>query len=268
MDYSAYGSIDVEVGGDGVATLTLNRPDHMNSVDADMHDALERVWLDIARDRRIRAIILTGAGRAFSAGGDLKMIAARLGTEANHRRAMDIPAAALRIVAHMLEVQQPIICAINGDAVGLGATLALACDITVMSDSARLGDTHVRAGLVAGDGGTVLWPMLLGPARAKDLLMRGRLVKAPEALSLNLVNYVVPAERVLAEATAIASELSALAPRAVQWTKASINRMMKRQLSDIFDAAIAFESLTMLSDDHAEAIRAMVDKRRPDFSGY
>ncbi len=180
-DYSKYQFLKVEVA-DHIATLTLNRPDHLNAINTDMHEELERIWLDLAQDEAARAIVLTGAGKTFSAGGDLKRMAAWAGTRNNVRHGLHSPGRTRRLWQNLLEVPQPIVAAINGDALGLGATLALFSDITVMSDTARIGDTHVRVGLVAGDGGAVIWPMLVGMGRAKDFLLRGASSAAPRPL--------------------------------------------------------------------------------------
>ena len=153
-----------------------------------------------AADHDVNAIILTGAGRAFCAGGDVKGMASgsadRDRQEGQGQRCDRGPIAAAngrRVVENMLDVEQPIIGAINGDAVGLGATIALLCDITVVSEKARFADTHVKVGVVAGDGGAVIWPLLIGPHRAKEFLMRGNFINGAEAGRIGMVNYAVRA---------------------------------------------------------------------------
>src|SRR6516165_12676416 len=158
MDYSRYQDMLLEKNK-GIATLTLNRPELLNTFTDELHYAMEHVWLDLAEDPEVNVIIITGAGRAFSSGGNIKEMAARFGSEEDWVRNLDTPAKARRIIAGMLEVTKPIISAVNGDAMGLGASIALAADISIMNETARLGDTHVRAGLVAGDGGAVVWPL-------------------------------------------------------------------------------------------------------------
>ncbi|MDR5804854.1 enoyl-CoA hydratase-related protein [Caballeronia sp. LZ001] len=265
--YENYRNLTVTLEGK-VATVTLNRPDAYNAVDIALHDELERVWLDLDRDERVGAIILTGAGKAFSAGGDLKGMAKRAGTPENFRRSLGIPAQTRRLWQNMLEVTPPIIAAVNGDAMGLGATLALMCDITVMSETARIADSHVKVGLVAGDGGAVIWPLLVGASCAKEMLMRGRAVNGKEAREMRLVNHAVPAEQVLKEARAIAEELVALPRWAVAWTKLAVNKQIKAQLNQVLDTSIALEVLTLATDDHREAAAAFLEKRRPDFKGH
>ncbi len=267
MDYSKYEYLKVDVDADGVCTVTMNRPDVLNAAGGPMHPELERVWLDINDDARVKAVILTGAGRAFSAGGDLKGMAQRVGTPANYRHAIQAPANTRRLWQNMLELQPPLIAAVNGDAMGLGCSLALFCDITVISETARIGDTHVKVGLVAGDGGAVIMPLLVGIAKARDLLMRGRVLNGQEAHDIGLITHVRPADQVLTEARTIALELAALPRYAVAWTKLSVNKAVKERLNLVIDTSMAFEMLTMTGGDHAEAVRAFVEKRKPQFKG-
>src|SRR5207237_7007168 len=141
------------------------------------------------------------------------------------------------LVQNMLDVEQPIIGAINGDAVGLGATIALLCDVIVASEKARFADTHVRVGIVAGDGGAVIWPLLIGPARAKEFLMRGNFINGADAMKMGLVNYAVPAEQVMAKAGEIARELADGPTWAIRWTKLSVNKWLKEQVNLVLDAS-------------------------------
>lgn len=251
-----------------IAVVTLNRPEHRNALHMDAHAELEQLWLDLAQDDEVYAIVLTGAGKTFSAGGDIKRMVERAGTVEGLQYTLKIPAATKRLLQNILDVPQPIIAAVNGDAVGLGATLALFGDIAVISETAKFGDTHTKVGLVAGDGGTVIWPLLMGPARAKEFLMRGLIVSGAEACQLNLVNYAVPAEAVLPKAMTLAAELAELPIWAVRWTKLSVNKWIKEQLNSILDASIAFEMLSMNTHDHGEAARAFLEKRKPDYRGY
>jgi enoyl-CoA hydratase len=167
----------------------------------------------------------------------------------------------------MLDVEQPIIGAINGDAVGLGATIALFCDVIVASEKARFADTHVRVGIVAGDGGAVIWPVLIGPARAKEFLMRGHFINGAEAAKIGLVNYAVPPEEVLPKAREIAQELAEGPTWAIRWSKLSVNKWLKDQVNLIMDASLAYEMLTFNTEDHKEAARAFVEKRKPKYQG-
>lgn len=265
-DYSRYRYLSIQKDN-GIATLTLNQPDNRNAIHAEMHAELEHVWLDLAGDRSVNVILFTGAGKTFSAGGDIKRMASRFGTDEGWEFSLVTPANTRRLFQNILEVEQPIICAVNGDAVGLGATLALFSDVAIIAETARFGDSHVKVGLVAGDGGAVVWPLLVGPARAKEFLMRGRLVDGTEAHQLGLVNHVVPTGQVMESALKMAQELNALPPLAVRWTKLSVNKWLKHQLNLILDASIAYEMLSINSKDHHEAAMAFIEKRKPVFKG-
>ena len=267
-DYSHYECIKVEKANK-LAMVTLNRPDSLNAVNPQLHHELERIWVDLSEDADINAILLTGAGKAFCAGGDVKGMASRSsgGGEGGQRRFALNPAGGRRLVQNMLEVEQPIIGAINGDAVGLGATIALFCDVIVASEKARFGDPHVRVGIVAGDGGAVIWPLLIGPARAKEFLMRGHLVNGADAAKMGLVNYAVPPDEVLPKARELAQELADGPTWAIRWSKLSVNKWLKDQLNLILDASLAYEMITFTTEDHKEAARAFVEKRKPKFQG-
>jgi enoyl-CoA hydratase len=266
MEYSKYKDVLFEKK-DGIGIVTMNLPDKYNAFSDDLHSSMEHIWLDIAEDPEVNVVILTGAGKHFSAGGDIKGMVARFRTDTGWKRQTRMPDKAKRILASMLEVTQPIIAAVNGDAMGLGASIALISDISVMNESARIGDTHVRVGLVAGDGGTVIWPMLVGANRAKEYLMRAKVFKGTEAYQAGIVNHAVPADQVMPMAMEIANELNELPPLAVRWTKLAVNKQIKMQLELVQDASIAFEALTIHSEDHIEAATAFIEKRKPSFRG-
>jgi enoyl-CoA hydratase len=264
--YDNYEFIRIEVD-DRLATVTLNRPDSLNAVNPGLHRELERVWLDLAEDTDVNAIVLTGAGRAFCAGGDVKGMSSRAGAGEGRRSTLVTPAQGRRLIQNMLEVEQPIIGAINGDAVGLGATIALLCDVIVASEKARFADTHVKVGIVAGDGGAVIWPLLIGPARAKEFLMRGNFVNGADAARMGLVNYAVAPEDVMPKAREIARELADGPRWAIRWSKLAVNKWLKEQVNLILDASLAYEMVTFTTEDHREAARAFVEKRKPQFKG-
>jgi enoyl-CoA hydratase/carnithine racemase len=267
-DYGRYEFIKVEKA-ERVATVTLNRPDRLNAVHPGLHHELMTIWRDLAEDREVNAILLTGAGRAFCAGGDVKGMASGSLIGASGARSGEriTTAEARRIVENMLDVEQPIIGAINGDAVGLGATIALLCDITVASEKARFADTHVKVGVVAGDGGAVIWPLLIGPARAKEFLMRGHFVNGADAYKMGLVNYAVPQDQVMSRARELAQELADGPTWAIRWSKLSVNKWLKQQANLIMDASLAYEMMTFNTQDHREAARAFVEKRKPHYKG-
>ncbi|MBA3054729.1 MAG: enoyl-CoA hydratase [Sphingomonadales bacterium] len=265
MDYSGYKHILVEVEN-RVATVTLNRPEVRNAATLEVHTELEDIWLKIARDEAVHAIVLTGAGVAFSAGGDINAMHQRLQVEgANLAHSMRAAGHTRRLWEAMLGVEQPIIAAINGDALGLGCNMAVFSDITVIANDAKIGDTHTRMGLVAGDGGAVMFPILLGFMKAKEFLMRGLIVKGEEAARIGLCTYAYPKDQVLAEARKIADELAALPTYAVRWTKLAAQKTVKDHFNATFDVSIAYEMLGMQDKPFSEAVHAFIEKRKPNF---
>jgi enoyl-CoA hydratase len=268
IDYSEFDFLTVDVGDDGVALVTMNDPDKLNAVGPHNHWQLEDIWLKLARDESIKVIVLTGAGRAFCAGGDVKMMSERAQTDYGLQYALRVPQNTLRLWEHLLLCPQPIIAAVNGDAIGLGTSLFLFCDMSIVADDARLGDTHIRVGLVAGDGGAVMWPLLVGPQRAKEYLMRGKLLNGAKAEEIGLVNYAFPKEQVLEESLKIAREIAAQPVWAVRWSKASVNKQVKAQVNSILELSIAYESMTMMTQDYKAATTAFANKEKPVFKGY
>ena len=167
----------------------------------------------------------------------------------------------------LLEVQQPIIAAVNGPATGLGATLALFSDVIFAADNARIGDPHVRIGVVAGDGGAVIWPWLVGAARAKEFLLTGDLLTAAEAERIGLINRVVPADELMATALTLAQRLAAGPMQAIRGTKVSVNKILRDTVNLVLDTSLALEKQCFATADHREAIQAFVEKREPRFTG-
>jgi enoyl-CoA hydratase len=159
------------------------------------------------------------------------------------------------------------IAKLNGPAVGLGATIALLCDVIFAAPTAKIGDPHVKVGFAAGDGGAVIWPHLIGHARAKEYLMTGRLLTAEEAEKIGLINHVVPAAELDRAVDEFAQELLRGPMRAIQWTKLSVNIGLKQLAHAILDASVAYEALSNVTADHQEAVRAMREKRTPQFTG-
>jgi len=265
MDYSRYKLIKVEKGNK-IAVLTLNRPEALNAINAELHTELEDIFADVAQDNDVNVVVLTGAGRAFCAGGDVKGMDARQFDDPLKAR---VPLRyGKRLIHNMIEVEQPIVAAVNGDAVGLGATLALFCDIIIASEKARFGDPHVRVGLVAGDGGAVIWPLLCGVAKAKEYLMTGDLISAAEAERIGLINHVVPPGEVMPKAMELGHRLANGPTRAIRWTKLACNKRLRDEVNLVLDTSLAVETISMLTEDHREAARAFVEKRSPKFKGY
>lgn len=262
VDYSQYKTLMVEKK-DKVLTVTLNRPKAMNAVSREMHRELADIFVDINKDDETNVIILTGAGPAFSAGGDMKGI-----EEMKADPSMGIPMSEPKeLIQNLLLLRKPIIAAVNGDCMGLGASLALSCDIIFAAETARFADPHVNVGLVAGDGGCIAWPLLTSLCRAKYYLMTGTMIKAPEAERLGLINKVVPAEGLMEEVGKLAKKIADGATQAINSTKIVLNKIALERFNLLFDAAVAYEYHTLHTDDYIEALQAFMEKRLPKFKG-
>ena len=263
--YAHYHDLQVQVSN-RVATVTLNRPEARNAINQRLIRELRTIWDDLADDHEVHAVLVTGSGDFFSVGGDVKAMSERPGGDVLEEGEVHDPMISRRLVNRLLELDKPIVCAINGDCIGLAATIALLCDVTVMAEDARIGDTHVsRVGLVAGDGGTVIWPLLVGVNKAKEFLMRGTLLKGPEAERIGLVNHVAPRADVLAQAQAIATELAHGPTWAIRWTKLSVNQIVKQRVNLLLEASMALEQVTFETADHKEATLSFKEKRKPRF---
>ena len=251
MDYAGYKTLRFD-HADRILTVTIdNGP--VNAVDHDLHDELARVFSDIQKDAACDLVILTGQGRAFCAGGDMDWFQEMIDNPSMFR---DLGVDAKRIVFDLLELEKPIICRLNGAAAGLGASIALLCDVIIADEKAVIGDPHVKVGLVAGDGGAVIWPQLIGFARAKELLLTGDMVPAPKAEAMGLINYAVPTD-----------QLDAQVDEVVRWTKTAANIPLKTIAHTVMDAAIAYETISNSTQDRQEAVTAFVEKRGPRFTG-
>ena len=266
MDYSRYRTLRIEKGSDGVCVVTLNRPEKRNAVNDEMHTELEDIWGDLSNDDEVRSIVITGAGSAFCAGGDVEGM--RSGDFLASTKGPGVPFSQVRrLIMNLLEVEQPIVAAVNGDGAGLGATIPLFCDVIVMAEDARLADTHVRTGLVAGDGGVVIWPWLVGMARAKEFLLTGRWIDGREAERIGLVNYAVPRSEVMPKAMELAQALAQVAPLAARWTKFSVNKILRDHVNLALDSSMFLEAATMGNEDLQEAAKAFFERRKPQFKG-
>jgi enoyl-CoA hydratase len=261
MSYESFSARNLQIEiRDGVAVATMNRPAKRNAVDYPLHQALEEAFHVLGHDPNVSVIVLTGSGPAFCAGGD---VAGFYPDDAG-------PLSTMRcrhLVNAIVNCEAPVIAAVNGVAAGLGATIALLCDVIFMADSARIGDTHVNMGLVAGDGGAVIWPLLVGPHRAKEFLMAGKLATAKEAAEMGLVNHVVAADSLLEEAMAYARELTARPKPAVRWTKLLINQVIQQNMNLMLSLGYATEQLSSHTEDQKEAVAAFLEKRKPKFTG-
>lgn len=249
---------------DQVIRVTIAHPNsELNAIDEPLHQDLTQLFSLLRKEDDARAAILTGRGRAFSAGGDFNWFPSLRDVG----RLNELRRNAKQLIWDLVDIEIPIIAAINGAAVGLGATIALLCDVILMADTATISDPHVRVGIVAGDGGTAIWPLLVGPARAKEYLLTGDALSAPEAERIGLISRVVPAAQLQAQAMELAHRLAKGAPLAIQYTKAAVNKLIKEALNVSFEFAAAHELVTLMSEDHEEALAAINEKRKPMFRG-
>ncbi|MEA2678148.1 MAG: 2-(1,2-epoxy,2-dihydrophenyl)acetyl-CoA isomerase [Chloroflexota bacterium] len=253
----------VSAAADGVLTITLNRPDALNAFTIEMKEALLAALKDAARNKEVRVVILTGAGRAFSAGQDLKERAgpdvSDLGTELRTRYNP--------IILAMRRLEKPIIGAINGVAAGAGISIAIACDILIASEKASFMEAFGRVGLVPDTGSSWFLPRLLGPARAAEMMFTADSVDAATAERIGLVNRVVAADSLMDEANALAARLAQAAPIALALAKRALNRALNSNLEDALEFEAQLQSIAGRSADHQEGVAAFVEKRAPDFKG-
>ncbi|MBL6954458.1 MAG: enoyl-CoA hydratase/isomerase family protein [Alphaproteobacteria bacterium] len=263
IDYSVYEDLLIEKDN-RVMTITLNSPENLNAFTPGMHHGLSRIWSDVHDDPEVDVVVLTGAGRAFSAGGNVVAMQQKIDDPALFD---EIVPEAKRIIFRMLECDKPIIARVNGHAVGLGATVALFCDIIIAAEHAKIGDPHVNAGLVAGDGGAVIWPQLVGFARAKEYLFTGDLMSATEAERIGLINHVVAADELDDKVYDLARRLASGASKSVRWTKQVVNIPLRQLAHSMMDLSISVETQSNLSSDHQEAVTAFSNKRKPNFTG-
>jgi enoyl-CoA hydratase len=249
------GCDELLVASDGpVRIVTLSRPEQANAVNNNMHAAFARVWSTLADDEDARAVLLTGSGDFFSAGGDLvEWLETHVENPVTRRAGMRD---ARRIVRDMIDFPLPIVAAVNGPAVGFGCRIAVLCDIVLMSDRAFFADTHVASGLVAGDGGSVLWPLLMSLLKAKEYLLLGERISANDAVQLGLANRVVPHATIKQDGLALAHRLAALPARAVQDTKRTLNLHAERAVTAILEFGISAETECFTTAEH----RAAIDK--------
>lgn len=243
-----------------VLTVTLDRPERLNAVNGPLHADLARLFRTLRSEESLGAIVLTGRGRAFCAGGDAKWFQGATGSDIDVMCEEGGP-----LIRDFLAVRQPVIAAVNGPATGLGATLALFCDVVIAADSAVFADPHVRMGVVAGDGGAAVWPWLVGMSRAKQYLMTGDPIDAVEAERIGLVNEVVPGDEVLKTAHALAQRLAEGPRTAIADTKHVINEILRHTTELVLDIGIALERETLRQPDHREAVAAFNEGRAPEF---
>jgi len=260
-DYSAYRSLLIEKR-EGVALLTMNRPEALNATDARLHNEVSRIWRDLGEDPEVRVALITGAGDAFSAGGDFSLIEAMTTDPQVVARNMQ---EAHDIVYNMLNLDKPIVSAINGVAVGAGLAVALMADISIASERARFTDGHIRLGVAAGDHACIIWPLLCGLAKAKYYLLTSDFLDAREAERIGLVSMVVPHEQLIPKAWEVARKLANGPQPAIRWTKRALNQWLRLGGLVSFDYSLALEMLGFFGPDVREGLRSLREKRPPRF---
>lgn len=261
MEYSDYQYILFEKREPHILWLTLNRPEVLNAADRRLHTELVEVWQTIDRDPEVYTAVITGAGRAFSAGGDLQMVE---DAYRNYDEVIRILDEARDLVYNMLHCSKPIISAINGPAVGAGLVVALLADVSIAAESARLADGHLRMGVAAGDHSAIIWPLLCGMAKAKYYLLTSDFVSGPEAERLGLVSLCVPDEELLDKAMAVAVDLATGPRHAIRFTKRALNQWLL-QAGPIFDHSLALEMLGFFSEDMVAGVEGLRQRKRPSF---
>ncbi len=261
MDYGEYRHLAFDPKPTGVLLITLNRPDVLNATNERLHWELTQVWRTVDADPAVRVALVTGAGRAFSAGGDLGMVEATAGNPAAVARTLR---EAGDLVSNMLDLDKPVVSAINGVAVGAGLVVALLADVSIAAEDARLTDGHTRLGVAAGDHAAIIWPLLCGMAKARYYLLTSDFLDGREAERIGLVSLCVPAARLMDTAWDVATRLARGSQPSIRWTKRALNNWL-RQAGPIFDQSLALEMLSFMNPDVLEGVRAIRERREPEF---
>lgn len=263
MNYEDYQALKIN-RENRILTITIDRPEARNAVNPAVHDEFSRVFSDITRDPETDVVILTGTGNAFCAGGDLDWLLELHGDPVATAASIGKDRT---IQNTLLDMEKPIIAKVRGPAVGLGCSLALFCDFIYAAPDAKFADPHVSVGLVAGDGGAVIWPQLIGYVRAKRFLLTGDFIDSAKAEEYGLITAVVADEELDATVQAMAERLASGATHAIRWTKSSINAGLKLLANAIIDRSAAYENITMLMEDHRIALEAFKKREKPVFKG-
>ena len=261
MDYADYQHLLFDRRPNGVVLITINRPEVMNATNARLHWELTQVWLTIDADPAARVALVTGAGRAFWAGGDISLVEEMT---TNHEAVARTLREAADLVYNMINLDKPVISAINGVAVGAGLVVALLADVSIISETARFTDGHTRLGVAAGDHAAIIWPLLCGMAKAKYYLLTSDFIDGREAERIGLVSRCVPADKVMETALGVAEALAGGSQHAIRFTKRALNNWL-RQAGPIFDQSLALEMLCFGFEDVKEGARAIREKRAPSF---
>ena len=264
IDYSRFDLIKVELDG-AILRITLNNPEKRNIIIDPVNEQISDAFQAASYDHRVRSVVLAGEGKVFCGGGDF----------AQMKRKVDDPRiffnnlwGSRRLVNTVLDCPKPTIAKLHGAAMGLGATLPLLCDLVVATDDCKIADPHVNIGLVAGDGGSLIWPQQMGYAKARKFLLLGEPILGKEACELGLIAESAPTFEEMTEiAERWAAKLAASASNAIYGTKTAINMPLRQLAQGMMDVGMAYEGLSNISDDHAEAINAILEKRKPTFTG-
>ncbi|WP_137163977.1 enoyl-CoA hydratase/isomerase family protein [Pseudomonas asiatica] len=264
IDYSAYQRLAFDRPAPRVLRITLNRPERLNALDEAGHAELTRVWRDIEADDSVNAVIICGAGKAFSAGGDFQIVEGMIDSFEYRCR---VWRESKDLVYNIINCNKPIVSAIHGPAVGAGLVAALLADISIAAKDAKIVDGHTRLGVAAGDHAAIVWPLLCGMAKAKYHLMLCESLNGEEAERIGLVSLCVDSEQLQARALDVATRLAEGAQSAIRWTKYSLNNWL-RQAGPIFDASLALEMLGFGGEEVKEGVRAHREKRAPKFPDH
>lgn len=249
----------------GVATVVMNRPDALNALNMQLKEELADVWRILADSNEVRAVLLTGAGRAFSTGGDIKQMDPDRGPDVTRKRMAKL----LRdTVIPLARLEKPVVAAVNGHAHGLGLSLALACDIVYAAESAVVSMAFTRVGLAPDGGASYFLPRLVGLSRAKELMFTGRRLTAAEALELGLIGRVLPDEELMPASLELAKTLAESATVALGAAKRLLNESSMHTIEEMAELEAYGQAIAMSSEDHREGISAFAERRRPDFKGH
>jgi enoyl-CoA hydratase len=261
MTYADFRHLTFESKPNGVLVVTINRPEVLNAANARLHWEFTQIWPVVDADPKTRVVVVTGAGKAFSAGGDLSLVEDMAGNPDALTRTMR---EASDLVYNMINLDKPVVSAINGVAVGAGLVVALMADVSIIAETARFTDGHTRLGVAAGDHAAILWPLLCGMAKAKYYLLTADFIDGREAERIGLVTMCLPPDQVLPKALDVADRLARGSQISIQWTKRALNNWL-RQAGPIFDQSLALEMLSFSYPDVREGVKAIREKRAPLF---
>ena len=261
MNYADFRHLTFESKPNGVLLVTINRPEVLNAANARLHWEFTQIWPVVDADPKTRVVVVTGAGKAFSAGGDLSLVEDMAGNPDALTRTMR---EASDLVYNMINLDKPVVSAINGVAVGAGLVVALLADVSIISETARFTDGHTRLGVAAGDDAAIIWPLLCGMAKAKYYLLTADFIDGHEAERIGLVTMCVPPDQVVPKALDVADRLARGSQISIQWTKRALNNWL-RQAGPIFDQSLALEMLSFSYPDVREGVKAIREKRTPAF---